>query len=204
MHICCGMGHSELVDFLLRELVDDAASFQFCGSNVKWPACLRLPLAIHREPPDPPMYAIAFNQANIFNTFLGQMKHESSSFRPSTIRPIPTHHNSNAPSKYSIVINDFYLIEMLNMCVAFGAFEFAQRVIKRFQSAIPTSLRRREYLFNSFDFRCYSIMHGAQMFALLERFLNILDMDANLSMLISSFHGQPISFCPTAFGQSLC
>ena len=97
----------------------------------------------------------------------------------------------------------YICLRLLDTCAAFGAFDLAQSVIKRFQSAIPSALRHREDVTTSCDVQCYSIMHGAQMIAIFEPFENMLHSAANLSKMLRIFHEQPISLCPTAFGESI-
>ena len=40
----------------------------------------------------------------------------------------------------------YICLRLLDTCAAFGSFELAQSVIKRFQSAIPPAMRHREYV----------------------------------------------------------
>ena len=104
---------------------------------------------------------------------------------------------------FIIEINNLMLIEALQNCAAFGAYECALLLLNTFHSELPSALHNDETIINSPDFFCYAIQHGPRMMSLFENLHEFPLSPINFSMLECMFTGEFFSLCPTAFTQSI-
>ena len=71
VHICCALGHVELLEFLLAELADDLPKLLASMACIQQPACARLPFQLGKlDVYDPLAYAVAFNQVALLRCVL--------------------------------------------------------------------------------------------------------------------------------------
>ena len=188
LHVGCAMGHTELVEYLLAAFAAESAEMLSYRRVLESPPCVKLPGILKNMVPNPVGYAIAFNQHALVKCLLTRMSLQGNPPQVESKIIIATPANelesSSSQRVFSIQINESMLIELLDTCAAYGAFECAQLLVDSFHAAIPAALHRFHYLYEDqllqhqrsanlkvrLDFPSYALQHGPRMMSIFDTF----------------------------------
>ena len=189
VNMCSALGHTKLLEFLLDKLAAETEHVPSTWANLRVPPFTVLPFCLKHESSKMMLYSIAFNQHELLSSLLNRMRiciyehHPMAAFIGDQLVDINRKEyqqailergpffllspgNSNEEGQFerntfSIEINHFMLLEMLDRCAAYGAYECARLILEKFHSDLPAVLRNRKAFFFGPDFSCYAIQHGA-------------------------------------------
>ena len=231
MNLCCALGHTKLLEFFLGELAVKSQKVPNTFCHLLAPPFAILPFWFKNELFKPMLYVIAFNQHELLKSLLSRMKMQIYEQDPmaawgraesvdisgkgnqqAKLSTSPffvlSPGNSDVESSFgqrtfSIEINNFMLLEMLDNCAVYGAYECAQLILEKFHSVIPSVLCIRKHDIYFRDFSCFAINHGVRMMALFEPFAYCSLPHLNFEMMDLMFEGVALSICPKAFAEGI-
>ena len=227
--LCCALGHVEILEILLGEHALDPARGYSPNGHLRAPPIAVLPFRFKRGCNYLTMYAIAFNQHEVIKSLLSRMsiriyEHDPmaslslteffdsacKAYRQASLESGPffllNPQNENGKEtagkrKFSIEINHFMLIQMLDTCAAYGAYECAQLILEKFQSVLPSVLGNRKL--SAPDFICFAIQHGRRMIELFQPFDGFCQSALSFEKMDSMFADVSFSLCPNAFAEGV-
>ena len=231
VNLCCALGHRKLLEFLFGELALESQQVPTTYCQLRAPPFAILPFCFKQEFFKPMLYVIAFNQHELLKSLLARMKiqiyqhdpmaalsrdesfdYYGKAYQEAKLYTGPffllSPGNAEVESSFgqrtfSIEINHFMLLEMLDNCAVYGAHECAQLILERFYSLISSVLESRKPNKYFRDFTCFAINHGPRLMALFEPFEYCSRRPVNFEMMDLMFEEVAFSLCPKAFAEGI-